>query len=198
MSQFSDLLAEVYTITNRSDLVAETSLALRQATLAAHRSDVYPGDMTEVLITPTAASVFSLDIPTLFPNWRQFAYIRPYDPDTDSPADYLLEFILPDGIFDEYLVAKVNVAYVAGTNLNIKLAADYGGFLVGYYQNPVLSPDASYSSWIATQHPACIIIDAAARVMHLIGYEDAASRLKKLGEMELALFRQSNLEAMGR
>ncbi len=198
MSQFSDLQDAVYSITNRTDLVAETSLAIRQATLAAHRSDYYPGDLEELLITPTAASVFQLDIPSLFVNWRAFQYIRPYDTISGTPADFLLEAIRPDGLFDDYMVAKINVFYVAGTNLNIRLGADYGGFIVGYYKNPVLSPDASYDSWIATQHPACIVNEAAARVMHMIGFEEAAARIKKLAEQELALFKQSNLEELAR
>jgi hypothetical protein len=182
MSLFSDLVSGadgVYSITNRPDLVAETALAVRQATLAAHRSDYYKKDIVEV-ITPSASpaqSIYQLDIPTLFPNWRNFAYIRPYDSVTQSPVNFLLEPIAPAGIFDEYLIEKTGVYYTAGTNLNIRLAAAIDSFIVGYYANPVLTPEGSYESWIARQQPAVIVLDAAKRIFEMIGYIEAANKL---------------------
>jgi len=206
MSLFSDTIAEVYTLTNRPDLVAETILAVRQATLSAHRSDYYFRDITEAVITPTPASVFQFDIPTWFPRWRAFSYIRPYDTLTGSLASYLVDFLKPEAIFDEYLIEKQNVAYVAGTNLNVKMQANVGGFIVGYYQNPVLIPEANYNSWVATDHNSIVVIDAAIRVLAAIGYEQAASILRKLlydpssdgGPSEFNKFRGSNLEEHGR
>src|SRR5689334_18190626 len=115
MSQFSDIVNDVYTITNRSDLVAETALAVRQATLAAHRSDFYRKDILDSLIGFTSASVLQIDIPSTFPNWRAFAYIRPYDTVSQSPSSIIIardSFLKPDAILDEYLTEKTNVAYV--------------------------------------------------------------------------------------
>src|SRR6185295_20149240 len=100
MSQFSEIVADVYTITNRQDLVAETALAVRQSTLAVHRSDYYPKDVQELavpFVTPVAS--FQIDIPSVFPNWRNFSYIRPWDPITGSPSSILLSDIRPDVIF---------------------------------------------------------------------------------------------------
>ncbi len=213
MSLFDDTLAEVYTLTGRPDLVAETKIALRQATLAAHLSEVFPRDRVEIPLTLTSAQIFQLDIPTYFPNWRSFAYIRPYDLTTGSFSDIIIgpdQFIAPDGIFDEYLIEKVNVAYVAGNNLNIRLSAAYGGLVVGYYQRPVLTPDAAYESWIAREHPAVVILDAAKRVLDIIGYQEAAARLGILlygpppGNAanptggEYMQLKQANLEGAGR
>lgn len=210
MSQFSDLVADVYTLTNRSDLVAETALAVRQATLAAHRSDFYPRDVSEIPVTfaPPGASRYQIDIST-FPQWRAFSYIRPFDVATNSAADFLLEFLRPDAIFDEYLIERVNVAYVAGSNLNINLQSAWDGFLVGYYVNPTLSPDAQYSSWIATVQPSIVVIDAAHRVLATIGYDEAAQRLRSMlygpngapnnvTGGEYALFKANALEEQGR
>jgi len=206
VSLFDDTVNEVYTLTNRSDLVAETALAVRQATLSAHRSDFYPKDMEELQLFLTSAAIFQLDIPTYFPNYRNFAYIRPYDTVSSTPASFFLDFLKPDAIFDEYLIEKVNVAYVAGTNLNIKLQAAYGGFIVGYYKNPVLSPSASYDSWIAREHPGIISIEAARRIMGMIGYEEAAARLHRIlydaapdgTPSEFNRFRAAALEEPGR
>ena len=51
MTVFSDLLSDVYAVTNRPDLVADTKLAVRTATLKAHRSDFYPKDLFETGLT---------------------------------------------------------------------------------------------------------------------------------------------------
>ena len=207
MSLFSDTVDKVYTLTNRSDLVAETALAVRQATLSAHRSDYYLRDLTEVQVSfAPALAVYQLDIPTFFPRWRAFSYIRPFDTIASSPASFLLEFLKPEAIFDEYLIEKNDVAYVAGTNLNIKLAASYGGFLVGYYLNPILTPDTSYNSWVASDHDAIIVLDATIKVFGMIGYEEAAARMRRLlyepglegAPSEFNRFRGAQLEEHGR
>lgn len=180
MSQFSDLVADVYTITNRPDLVAETALAVRQATRAAHRSDYYPKDLVETLVVlGSAQSLVQLDM-TQFARWRSFRYIRPYDTTSQSAAKFFLENLAADAIFDEYLNEKVNVYYVGGTNCNIKLGAAYSGFLVGYYADPLLVPDAAFNSWVVNDQPALIVIDAAQRLLASIGYDEAAQRLRAL------------------
>jgi len=214
MSVFSDIVNDVYTITNRPDLIAETALAVRQETIAAHRSGVFWKDMQELLITFTSGSVFQMDIPSLFPSWRSFAYVRPYDTVSQSPAGFILgpkDFLKPDAIFDEWGIERVNVAYVAGTNLNVKLQAAFTGLLVGYYKNPIVSPDSAYVSWILTEQPALIVIGAAERILTMVGFEEAAARLRIMlygagagssrahptgGEYQLLA--QSNLEEFGR
>lgn len=216
MSLFTDLLSgsdSVYTLTNRPDLVAESKLAIRQATLAAHRCEKFRKDIAEIYLPLTSSSSFQLDIPSYFPRWRQFAYIRPYNSVSQSPADFVLggnEEVAPDGIIDEYGTVKTNVWYVAGTNLNIRLGAAYDSFLIGYYSNPLLLPEDSYESWIAREHPSVIVIDAARRVLESIGYQEAAARLaillygpppgnaKNPTGGEYGLLITSNLEAFGR
>lgn len=195
MALFDDLISGedgVYSITNRSDLVAETALAVRQSTLRIHRSALFPRDVVEGLLPLSAAYNYQLDIPTYFPRYRQFSYLRPYIQASSSPAPFFIEFMRPDAIFDEYGVEKINIGYIAGNNLNIKMgptspaavlaasAASYDAFLYGYYANPVLSPAASYESWVAREHAAVIVLDAACLVFRMIGYEEAAARLQTL------------------
>lgn len=216
MSLFTDIVADVYTITSRSDLVVDTALAVRQATLAAHRSDKYIRDIQEGFLPigkPTDGSAnYQIDIPSYFPNWRAFAYLRPYDSVTQSKSRIVLgpdSFIASDGILDPYSDDKVNVAYVAGSNLNVLLEAAYDSFLYGYYKNPTLSPDDNYESWIAREQPAIITIDAARKILESVGYEDAAKRLKDIlfgvgGDYhnvvggEYGILKASSLEAGGR
>lgn len=183
MALFDDIVSGsdgVYSVTNRPDLVTETKLAVRQATLAAHRSDFYPRDRIELGLPLTSAALFQLDIPTYFPNWRAFNYLRPYDTVTGSLSNIILgpdEMLVPEAVLDEYLVEKVNIWYVAGNNVNIKLEAAYGGLLVGYYANPVLAPEGAYESWIAREQPALIVLDAAKRIFESIGWAEQAARL---------------------
>ena len=47
MATFTELCNDVYTMTKRPDLVAETKLAVKAATLKAHQSDFYPKDIYE-------------------------------------------------------------------------------------------------------------------------------------------------------
>lgn len=216
MSLFTDILSGsdgVYTITNRPDLIVESKLAIRQATLAAHRFEKWKKDKKEVYLPLTSSSLFQLDIPTYLPGYRQIEWIRPYDSVSQSPANYVLggsEELAPDAIFDEYGNEKVNVWYVAGDSLNIRLGAAYDSFLIGYYANPTLMPEDSYESWIAREAPAVIVIDAARRILESIGYQEAASRLAIMlygpppGNAanptggEYMLLKQSFLESFGR
>lgn len=220
MSLFTDLLSGsdgVYSLTNRPDLVAESKLAIRQETLAAHRCEKWKKDKKEIYLPLASASLFSIDIPTYFPNYRQMEWIRPYDSVAQSPAGFVLtgdQELAPDAIFDEYANEKTNVWYVAGDNLNIKLSAAWDSFLVGYYANPVLLPEANYESWIAREQPAVIVLGATIRVLDMIGYNDAARRLDSLlvgspdhGNNpsranptggEYMLLKQSYLESFGR
>lgn len=216
MSLLTDILGEVYKITSRSDLVEETKLAIRQATLAAHRCEKFRRDIFEGLITPgkplDGSAIYQLDLDTYFPSYRAFKYLRPYDSVGASASRILIAtdaFLEPDAILDEYGEAKVNVAYVAGSNVNIRLEAAYDSFLTGYYRNPVISPDDSYESWIARLHPEVIIIHASMNIYNDIGMEEAGNKLKDMlfgrgGDMHniiggyYMLLKTSNVEDAGR
>jgi len=47
MATFAELVADVYIATNRPDLVTQTALAVKVATLKAHQTDFYPKDIFE-------------------------------------------------------------------------------------------------------------------------------------------------------
>lgn len=209
MALWDDIVNDVYSLTNRQDLVAETALAIRQETQAAHRSDFYKRDLQEVqVILGVASAVHQIPIDVYFPNWRAFNYIRPYTVATVSFSPIVIgrnQFLAPDAILDEYLTEKTNIAYVGGSNLNIRLEGAYDGFVVGYYTNPVVSPSSAYASWIAEEYNSLIVLGAALRVFMSIGYEEAAARLKTLlygpnGDAknitggEYALLRDANID----
>jgi hypothetical protein len=47
MATFSELCSEVHTLTNRPDLVNETKLAVKAATLKLHQKDFFYKDISE-------------------------------------------------------------------------------------------------------------------------------------------------------
>ena len=97
---FTALLADVYDITKRSDLVAETTLAIRAATLKLHQSDFYPKDLSEAKVQFTSSAYFqSLAYSSLFPRFRNLSYIRKYESGAPTGS---LKVIEPTNIFDSY------------------------------------------------------------------------------------------------
>ena len=67
MASLNSLMTDVMTITNRADLIAETKLAVKQATLKMHQVDYFPKDIFETGIAWNPKPLFSLShIETLF------------------------------------------------------------------------------------------------------------------------------------
>lgn len=196
---FADMVTEVYTITNRADLAAETALALRKATLKMHGVDFWARDLAEValVIAPAAANV-QIDIPTSLPNLRAVAYIR--DAATGVPAinSRMFQHIEPRAALDEYFIEKYDVWYQGGNNINIKSSLPISNLVVGYYKNPTVSPLGSYSSWIANEQPYVLIEEAAATIFKMTGNAEMARFYDQQSAQNIALLRQNYLEGVAR
>jgi hypothetical protein len=168
---FADMLLEVYTITNRPDLIAETKSALRMATAKLHSMDNFARDLVELTypVAPSAVNVVintSLSLPTM----KGISYIR----DTSGAATptILPKLFTPSNprmLSDSYGVEILDIWWLAGTNLNIKSSTAVSSLAIGYYANPVLLPEVSYSSWIANLEPYAIILEAAAYLFRMTG-----------------------------
>ncbi len=201
---FTELNAAVVTITNRPDLVAETSLAVRRATARMHSIDFWPKDIQEVtlsLITP--AFLGQIDTTILpFSRFRAMKYLREYNLVHSGRERYMTK-VEPDCLVDEYGYEIQSLWYPAGTVINWKVGyavqaiAGITGLSVGYYQNPDVSP-TTFSSWIAQIEPWCIVEDAAARVLKLTGQLDLANSIAQEAVESLMLLRQNYLEGVGR
>jgi len=192
----TELIAEVYTLTNRPDRVAETLSAVRSATLKAHQSDYYYKDIFEtVLKFDSAEYVQSLDYRLLIPRWRAIKYLRKYDNSTSTPG-HTLEIILPDNVFDDYKVQKNDIAYVAGAYVQINSSTQEQYYLLGCYLAPDIT-QATYNSWVALDHPWAIIYDAAATVFKAIGKDDEAAAFRALYAEQISDLRISNIQAIG-
>ena len=182
-TSFATMLTNVYALTNRPDLVNESTLALQNATLKAHRSDYYPKDLFETGISfDSLQNLQTTEYKTLVPQWRSISYLRVYDVSTDQATQMpgrLLKLVAPESVLDEYYKDKVDVYYLAGINLNIVTRCPSQYFLLGCYIYPLVDT-VNYKSWIADEHPAVILYEAAATVFKTIGYDEQAANYRAM------------------
>lgn len=171
-----ELCADVYTLTGRPDLVADTQLAIRHATQKFHLHDFWLRDHEERRLDFSASSQnFQINIPSTFTNWRKFDYIRPYDQTTGTPSNKLIRPIAPSNIFDEFNRQKSDIYYVSGNLMNMRTLNAENGFLIGWYKYPNTMPN-NYSSWIADMYSAIIVEEAAGRILQAIGMVDEGNK----------------------
>lgn len=181
---YDAMLADIYVLTKRPDLEEETELALRTATRNAHHSDFYNRDhATQVVQLPNAAYQASLDIQNLLPRFRGVESIVPIDVNgnaiTATGDGNQIEVVEIGDIYDyNYKTLRNNIAYVAGTNLNIRTSWNSYGFIIGYYQSP-LTRREQYNSWIAQLYDPVIVYWAASIVLNTNGNEEKANKYLK-------------------
>lgn len=191
---FTALLEDVYTLTNRRDLVGETKLAVKAATLKAHHSDYYSKDLFETgLEFDTSSTLQQLAPRELFPRYRALKYFRIHD---GSEPMQFLELITPEEILDGYKLTRNNVIYEAGMLLQMRSSTEFQYALMGMYLNPQTAED-SYSSWIADSFPFAIIYEAAATVFKTIGYDEQNAAYRAMSAEMLAEVKMSNIVANG-
>lgn len=196
MATFTELCNDVYTLTNRPDLVAETKVAVKAATLKMHQSDYYYKDIYEIGVSfPTAEYLQSLEYKLLVPNWRSLKYIRKTD-SSGSDTDSFLQVLTPEETIDSYGMNRNNVCYVAGQTIQIRSSTQLQYVFLGCYVNPTLS-EAQYNSWIALDHPYAIIYDSVATIFKMIGFDEQASQFRQLVAEQIMELRMSNIQAEG-
>lgn len=177
---YDAMLADVITLTNRPDLEAECSVALRTATLSAHMGATYLRDIvTATVQLPNASYLTSVDIQVLLPRCRGVSLVRLLDSTgspLETPAIDVVEF---GDIYDPlYGDLKSNIAYLAGTSLNVRSSVPASGYSISYYQLPQVRR-SEYNSWIAQLAPECIVYGAAAIVLSTNGNEEKAASYSK-------------------
>jgi len=193
---FDELVAEVYLLTNRPDLVTQTKSAIKAATLKAHKSDFYSKDIFETGVEfDTADFRQSLDYISLLSNFRAIKYLRIVtDQNDDSGA--LIEIVTPEETLDSYNLNRSNIAYVAGRVLEIRSATSFSKCLLGCYVIPVLR-EADYLSWVAEQFPFVIIYEAVRVIFATIGQLEESNGYRGLVAEEFNLLKMSALSDVG-
>lgn len=168
MSTYSQLISSVNTLTKRPDLVDDTALAIKQATIQAHSSDFYPKDLFETGISFTTSDYRqSLNYKLLLPLWRSLKYLRKYDA-VNLAAGAELKAIPTEKVVDSYGAERNDVIYLAGQVYQIKSSTQEQYYLLGAYLHPDTNPD-TYTSWIAEECPLLIAYKAASIVAGMIG-----------------------------
>jgi hypothetical protein len=192
----NELIAEVYTITNRPDLVAQTLTAVRSATLKLHQSDYYYKDLRETGVSfVSALYVQQLEYRPLFPKWRALKYVRKTDAaGTDTGA--FLELVVPENVLDNYKQNRNDICYVAGEVIQIRSSTQLQYIILGRYDSPDIT-QSGYDSWIALDHPYAIVFEAASTVFKMIGDTDQFAAYTQLAGMQLVELRNSNILAAG-
>ena len=190
MASLNSLMTDVFTITNRPDLIAETKLAVKQATLKMHHVDYFPKDLFETGISWNPADyVQSLAYKNIIPRWRTFKYLRKYQ--DSRPGDFF-QLLGVEETLDRYAINKDNICYIAGDQLEIRSSTQDTYMLIGCYLHPDIT-DEGYASWIADEHPFAIVFDAAATVFKMIGFDEQAAYLKQNVTEQIALLRQNQI-----
>lgn len=181
MASFADIQSDVISITNRPNLVTQIQVAIRAATLKAHRLDYFPKDLKESGIAwSIPAYQQSFDYRGFDSRWRSFKYLRKYDGSTSpgTPGDFFT-VITPDQVLDDYLMQRTEVVYLAGANYEILSKTQDANMLLGYYRNPDTTI-ATYDSWIALDHPFAITYEAAALIFKQTGYDEQVLNMRQL------------------
>lgn len=193
----NELIAEVYTITNRPDLVGQTLTAVRSATLKLHQQDYFYKDIFETGVTfTTAAYLQQLEYRTLVPRWRALKYIRKTDSTQYADGAFLEVLAVPEMVEDAYRINRNDVCYVAGSVVQIRSSTELQYILLGCYLNPDITV-AGYNSWIALDHPYAIVFEAASAVFKMIGDTDQFAAYTLLAREHAAEISISNIQAVG-
>jgi len=193
------LLDDMYALTGRPDLLAESALALRKATMKFHLADLWKNDITFALITvpvlDSSAESFrytlDLTVSATYPLVRKVASISEYNV---TPTGYELQFteLDQDRIMDSYAIEMVNYWYQAGRQVSLRANKLLTTLRVNYYRFPDVAPTV-YDSWIAEQFKDNIVVEAAATVFATIGKDAEAARYAGMFQESLQLLRMSEI-----
>jgi hypothetical protein len=170
MAAFTDILEQVYSITRRSDLAAQSIDAVKAATLKLHTvnpltqgAEYYPQDYFEQGVQfSTSDYLQSFEYAGVISRFRTLDYIRKMDYDTSGsvlPGKFLTP-ITPKEALDRYNVQKEDVCYLAGKAIQIKSSTLLQYVIVGCYIYPDTA-QGTYTSWIADEFPYLVALEAA-------------------------------------
>ncbi|MAP95963.1 MAG: hypothetical protein CMK07_13530 [Ponticaulis sp.] len=193
---FAEILEEVYLITNRRDLEAQTKSAIKKATLKAHQSDFYYRDLYETGMEfdePNHKQY--IDLNSTFANFNAINYIKRVENENDEQGVVFTE-VTPDNVVDDYGYLKRDVYYVAGRNIELRASCAFDKVLVGLYVLPVLTEE-DYSSWVADLVPYFIVHEAARTVLRVIGYLEESNAQRAEVAEQLKILKQIGLATTG-
>jgi len=197
---YNSIVADCYSLTVRPDLVAETAIAVRKATMKFHQADGWKNDIITSLIplpVTTSGDSFSyrytLDLTQAgsLPYFRKISSIDEYN----NPLignEYHFKELDNDRIFDDYMLEDINYYYRAGQAIQLRVNKQLTTLSVDYWRYPDVTP-TGYTSWIAQQFPDAIVCEATATIFAAIGKSDEAQRYAAMFAENLAMLRMTEI-----
>lgn len=196
----AELLAAVITLTNQDQFSGAGGVGeqmVQAATLRMHQSDFYARDMAEATINlGSSGFTFSFGAPATFARYRALSYLRKYD-NVSGVAGDMIAPLDPKEVLNEYGVERINVWYAAGDNIVLRSNSAVQYMLAGWYQNPIITPFATLSSWIATTIPYAIIFDACSLIFQMIAQQEQSRKYDALVMEQLNMVRQHGVLGRG-
>lgn len=184
---FAELVVETQLWAKAPHMDAAIRSAIRSVTLKYHRKEKFWRDLKTVSMTGFPGEfVQVIDIASNFPNFRQLQSVEN------------CTVVQPGDLLDDFGYARINIAVLAGTVLNIKRSAPLTSFAVTYYSDPVVAPETAYASWIATTQPDLIICGAAARALAWNAESEIYQAAVKEEASQWVELLQNNIEGQGR
>lgn len=176
MSLYTDIQAEVFLWTNRSDLVAETDAAIKSAVRTAHCAGLFFRDMVQLNLTgqDTSATVQQIDLSSVAPNCRGIVTVKPTNADLEYSGVQVTD------LFDRDGYSRTNVYWGLGTYLMIRPAAPSPDISIVYTKAPTVTPVTAIDSWIASMYSDLISLLAAASVLAVVGEQEVKTRVENL------------------
>jgi hypothetical protein len=230
---FDEMVQQVIIKTNRPDMTytqdggsGEIPSAIVAATMSLHHWDgnYFFRDLTSAVVQFSSSSYTQVLDTSPIVGYRAPKLIKRYDPtaSTDNnvivlptlydpywgipnPNDDIAIIELGEYIDPVWKLERTNVAYQAGSMLNIKSAVPFLYCILYYYINPTVGTIsdryAGYNSWIASQHPWAIIYAAVSNIYSDTGQQDQSRSMDSppsgLNYSERTAFLKSQLLAKG-
>lgn len=168
MPALVDFLPKVYEITNRPDLVAETTSFLTRSLKRAHNSGEYNFDIFDQDIAYAGSLSFSEALPARFKKY--------YSVTADERIR--LHEVGPSALFDDLVqMEKRNTFYIVGTNIVVKMTDAFEEITHKYVRQPTWD-----DSYIATNYEEAIVYHCASMIFDMMGNQAAANRWRQQAE----------------
>lgn len=184
---YDSIVSDTTTLTARPDLADEIAVAVRTATLSIHNRYSWPRDLvTQLVRLPNASNITAVDAQVLLPRLKGLSSVRLVDAEGNplNGEEAQIEVVEIDDTFDPiYRTLKNNIAYLAGTTVNIRSYIAAHGYLISYYQVRRVRRD-EYDSWIAQLAPDVIVYQAASIVFSTNGNEEKARAYSNMVEKQ--------------
>lgn len=200
---YDAIMQSVFDLTRRPDLVAETALAIRKATMKAHLRDFWKSDLTRAIITLPVVTPggdtsyrYSLDLTDVgnYPFLRKVSYIKEHST-TLTGREIQLKQLDHDRLLDSYLVEDINYWAQMAKQVEIRCSKVLNQIAVGYYRYPDITATI-YDSWIAAEFPDLIVEEAVAKIFATIGKDQEAARHASYFEENIHAITMAQIEAV--